>query len=199
MDHVVAQYTEDKTLSAGGLNLAWRGDVWAVVTDLSYSEAKRDNIWQAVDLVSFPATTSFDWRDSVKPTISVSSDALDGIPAPSWNTGAGQSAGPESLDDEIGAAALTVSRVIDAGSLQRRSMSARATRIAPRSTSYFSWNQTGSDAPLSAYGGLIPRYALPDLNVPTALNGNLHDLAASGDRRIRSVAGERRTCWRAGR
>ena len=68
MDHVVAQYTEDKTLSAGGLNLAWRGDVWAVVTDLSYSEAKRENIWQAVDLVSFPATTSFDWRDSVEPT-----------------------------------------------------------------------------------------------------------------------------------
>ena len=55
MDHVVAQYTEDKTLSAGGLNLAWRGDVWSVVTDLSYSEAKRENIWQAVDLVSFPA------------------------------------------------------------------------------------------------------------------------------------------------
>jgi iron complex outermembrane receptor protein len=176
MDHVVAQYTEDKLLNAGGLNLAWRGDVWAVVSDLSYSRAERENIWQAVDLVSFPATTSFDWRDSVEPTISVSSDELDGIPAPSWNTGAGQSAGPESLDDEIGAAALTVSRAIDLGAFTGFDVGARyADRT--KKHRFFSWNQTGSDAPLSAYGGLIPRYALPDLNVPTALNGNLHALA----------------------
>jgi iron complex outermembrane receptor protein len=176
MDHVVAQYTEDKKLSAGGINLAWRGDEWAVVTDLSYSQAQRNNIWQAVDLVSFPATTSFDWRDSVDPTISVSSDALDAIPAPNWNTGAGQSAGPEDLDDSIGAAALTVSRVIDAGPFNGIDVGARyADRT--KKHKYFSWNQTGSNAPLSAYTGLIPRYAIPDLKVPTALNGNLQDLA----------------------
>lgn len=176
MDHVVAQYTEDKTLSAGGLNLAWRGDAWSVVADLSYSEAKRDNIWQAVDLVSFPATTSFDWRESLEPTISVSSDALDGTPAPSWNGGAGQSAGPEDLSDEIGAAALSGSRVIDLGPLSGLDFGARYAERTKKHR-YFSWNQAGSDAPLSAYDGLIPRYALPDLQVPTALNGDLQDLA----------------------
>jgi iron complex outermembrane recepter protein len=176
MDHVVAQYTEDKTLSAGGLNLAWRGDAWSVVADLSYSEAKRENIWQAVDLVSFPATTSFDWRESLEPTISVSSAALDGTPAPSWNGGAGQSAGPEDLSDEIGAAALSGSRVIDLGPLSGLDFGARYAERTKKHR-YFSWNQAGSDAPLSAYDGLIPRYALPDLQVPTALNGNLQDLA----------------------
>jgi TonB-dependent receptor len=176
MDHVVAQYTEDKKLSAGGLNLAWRGDAWSVVTDLSYSEAKRANIWQAVDLVSFPATTSFDWRESLEPTISVSSDALDGTPAPSWNGGAGQSAGPEDLSDEIGAAALSGSRVVDLGPLSGFDFGARYAQRTKKHR-YFSWNQAGSDAPLSAYDGLVPRYALPDLQVPTALNGNLQDLA----------------------
>jgi TonB-dependent receptor len=175
MDHVVARYTEDKTLAAAGFNVAVRGDVWALATDLSYSKAERENIWQAIDLVSFPATTSFDWRDAVSPRISVSSDALDAIPAPD-SISAGQAAGPEALSDELGAAAMSLSRAIDVGPFTGFDIGGRyAERI--KKHEFFSWNQPGSNEPLAAYEGLIPRFALPDLNVPTALNGNLHDLA----------------------
>jgi iron complex outermembrane recepter protein len=176
MDSVVGQYSEDKTLGAGGINAAWRGDDWAFTTDLSYSEAKRDNIWQAVDLVSFPATTSYDWRNSITPTVSVSSDALDAIPAPSWNSGAGQSAGPEKLQDEIGAIAATFSHNLNLGAFNLFYVGARYAERTKKHQ-YYSWNQAGLNAPLSAYDGLIPRISIPDLTVPTALNGNLSDLS----------------------
>ncbi|HKE96527.1 MAG TPA: TonB-dependent receptor [Povalibacter sp.] len=176
MDHVVGQYSEDKTLAAAGLNAAWSGDVWSFVTDLSYSDAKRDNTWQAVDLVSFPATTSYDWRNSITPTISVSSDALDAVPAPTWNGSAGQSAGPENLRDKIGAIAATLTRTVEWGAFNAIDVGGRyADR--EKSHEYFSWNQPGSGAPLSAYDGLLPRFTIPDLTVPSALNGNLSDLA----------------------
>ena len=83
---------------------------------------------------------------------------------------------PKISSDEIAAAALSVSHVIDAGPFNGFDVGARYAERTKKHR-FFSWNQTGSDAPLSAYDGLIPRYALPDLNVPTALNGNLHDLA----------------------
>lgn len=176
MDSVLGEYGEDKTLAAFGLNNAWSGDDWTFVTDVSYSEAKRDNTWQAIDLVSFPATTSYDWRDSVTPTISVSSDALDGTPAPDWNTGAGQTAGPESLRDELGAIAASFSHDVNAGIFTSMQIGARyADRT--KDHRYFSWNQPGLNAPLSAYDGLFTRFTIPDLNVPTALTGNLHDIA----------------------
>lgn len=176
MDHVVGQYSEDKTLGAVGLNTAWTGDQWSFVTDLSFSEAKRENIWQAVDLVSFPATTSYNWENASTPTVAVSTTAFDGPPAPSWNGSAGQSAGPESLNDEIGALAATLTRKFDAGVLTGIDIGARyATRT--KKHEYFSWNQPGLDAPLSAYDGMLPRFTIPDMNVPTALNGNLTDLA----------------------
>ena len=54
VDRVVADYTEDKSLAASGLNLAWGGDTWSGAADLSYSEAKRTNQWLAIDLVAFP-------------------------------------------------------------------------------------------------------------------------------------------------
>ncbi|HEY5807445.1 MAG TPA: TonB-dependent receptor, partial [Povalibacter sp.] len=175
MDHVVGKYSEDKTLAAVGLNTAWTGDKWSFLTDLSYSKAERENIWQAVDLVSFPATTSYNWADSVTPTVSVSSVAFDGPPAPDWNGSSGQSAGPESLQDEIAAAAATLSRKFD-GVFSGFDVGARYAKRT-KNHEYFSWNQAGSNAPLSAYDGLLPRFDLPDLNVPSALNGNLNELA----------------------
>jgi TonB-dependent receptor len=176
MDHVVGQYDEDKELMATGLNLAWSGDTWRLATDFSYSKAERENIWQAVVLVSFPETTSFDWRRSVTPTISVSSVEFDGPPAPSWNGSAGQSAGPEFLDDEVAAAAVNFSKDIELGAFNGIDVGARYSDRAKKHR-YFSWNQPGSNAALSAYDGMLPRFNLPGLNVPSALNGNINELS----------------------
>jgi TonB-dependent receptor len=175
VDRVVAQYAEDKSLAATGLNAKWNGDAWSGSADLSYSEAKRDNQWLAIDLVAFPETISFDFRSASTPTVKLSSESLDSVPAPSWNT-AGQSAGPQALRDEIGALAVSMSRRLDRGMLTSFDFGARAAERTKKFRS-FSWNQMGLDAPLSAYNGLLPTFNVPDISVPAVLNGDLHALA----------------------
>ncbi|MFT4251868.1 MAG: TonB-dependent receptor plug domain-containing protein, partial [Caulobacter sp.] len=44
---VLAKYSEDKDLFAGGLNGKWTGDQWTIAGDVSYSKAKRTNSWKA--------------------------------------------------------------------------------------------------------------------------------------------------------
>src|SRR5688572_3714743 len=44
---VLADYDEDKRLSVTGLNGTWTNGAWNVTGDVSYSQAKRENIWQA--------------------------------------------------------------------------------------------------------------------------------------------------------
>jgi iron complex outermembrane receptor protein len=175
VDRVVADYTEDKSLAATGLNLKWGGDTWSGAADLSYSEAKRTNQWLAIDLVAFPNTVSFDYRAGVTPTFTLSSDQLDASPAPSWNT-TGQSAGPQHLRDEIGAVTFNLSRKLDMRAVSSLDF---GVRVAERTKEFdsFSWNQNGIDAPLSAFDGLLPTFSPPHLDVPAMLNGDLHELA----------------------
>ncbi|MGH1557115.1 hypothetical protein ACRAWD_03480 [Caulobacter segnis] len=76
MQTVLAKYTEDKDLFAGGLNGKWTGDQWTVTADASYSKAKRTNTWKAVRFEAWPAWTTFDWRAGVTPTITTSEDSI---------------------------------------------------------------------------------------------------------------------------
>jgi iron complex outermembrane receptor protein len=73
---VLAKYTEDKDLFAGGLNGKWTGDQWTVSADVSYSKAKRTNTWKAVRFEAWPTSTSFDWRAGKTPTITTSQDSI---------------------------------------------------------------------------------------------------------------------------
>lgn len=171
VDHVVSHYNEVKTLTAGGLNAKWSGDVWTLGSDLSFSQAKRDNTWQAVRFGSNPDTVSFDFRRSVTPTISTSSDTPEyGI--------AGQTE-PQGLRDKIAALALNASRAVDAGPFTSLEFGARAARREKQNRRFIS-NQSGYDQPISAYQGLIYPVTMPDLNVPTLTGGNMDAIAEIG-------------------
>lgn len=176
VDHIVANYSENKSLTAVGLNSKWTDDVWSAAADLSYSQASRDNQWLAVDLVSFPASVSYNLSNGVTPTVSTSSDALNDPPAPSWNTAAGQSSGPEYLKDQIAALALDGSRQFGSSGLTALEFGARyASRDKQHHNS--SWTQAGNDAPLSSISGDYYYYNMPGLNVPQMIGGNLNALA----------------------
>lgn len=171
VDHVVSHYNEVKTLTAGGLNAKWSGDVWTLGSDLSFSQAKRDNTWQAVRFGSNPDTVSFDFRRSVTPTISTSSDT------PEWGI-AGQTE-PQGLRDRIAALALNASRSVDAAAFTSLEFGARAARREKQNRRFIS-NQSGYDQPISAYQGLISPVTMPDLNVPTLTGGNMDAIAEIG-------------------
>ncbi|WP_372178287.1 TonB-dependent receptor [Xanthomonas axonopodis pv. phyllanthi] len=171
VDHVVSHYNEVKTLTAGGLNAKWSGDVWTLGSDLSFSQAKRDNTWQAVRFGSNPDTISFDFRRSVTPTIRTSSDTPEyGI--------AGQTE-PQALRDKIAALALNASRAVDAGPFTSLELGARAARREKQNRRFLS-NQSGYDQPISAYQDLIYPVTMPDLNVPTLTGGNMAEIARIG-------------------
>ncbi|MFM2287340.1 MAG: hypothetical protein RL684_483 [Pseudomonadota bacterium] len=177
VDHVVGRYTEDKDLLATGLNMRWTGESWTVGGDVSFSAAKRDNLWQAIKLVAFPATVSYDFRSGSAPFISISSDALNDSPAPTWSSSIGMSAGPGELRDQIGALALNAHRRLEGGAFTALDMGAR---VASREKKYqyASYNLPGLGAPLSAFDSLLYSFRMPDLNVPTMLGANLDALAA---------------------
>ncbi|PPU78168.1 MULTISPECIES: TonB-dependent receptor [Xanthomonas] len=171
VDHVVSHYNEIKTLAAGGLNAKWSGDVWTLAGDLSFSQAKRDNEWRAVRFGSNPDTLSFDFRRTVKPTISTSSDA------PEW--GLNGQTDPQALRDKIAALALNASRAVDAGPFTTLEVGARAAQREKQNRRFLS-TQSNFDQPISAYQGLIYPVTMPGLNVPTLTGGNLDDIARIG-------------------
>ncbi|WP_022973354.1 TonB-dependent receptor domain-containing protein, partial [Xanthomonas maliensis] len=171
VDHVVSHYNEVKTLAAGGLNAKWSGDVWTLASDLSFSQAKRDNTWQAVRFGSNPDTISFDFRRNVTPTISTSSDT------PEWGI-AGQTE-PQALRDKIAALALNASRSLDAAAFTSLEFGARASRREKQNRHFLS-NQSGYDEPISAYQDLIYPVTMPGLNVPTLTGGDMQAIAQLG-------------------
>ncbi|MDY4338604.1 TonB-dependent receptor [Xanthomonas sp. LF07-6] len=171
VDHVVARYDEVKTLAAGGLNAKWRGDVWTLGSDLSFSQAKRDNDWRAVRFGSNPDTVSFDFRHGVTPTISTSSDA------PEWGI-SGQTE-PQALRDRIAALALSASRAIEDSPVTALEFGARASRREKQNRHFTSF-QSGYSQPISAYQDLIYPVTMPDLNVPTLTGGDLDAIAKLG-------------------
>jgi len=165
VDHVIGHYQEDKTLGALGLNAKWSAEQWTYAADLSTSTAKRDNNWRAVWFASYPANVSFDFRDAATPTIATSTDKLaSGV--------SGSNAGPESLHDEIDALALKATRQLSGGLFNALEFGARAADREKKHRNY-SWSQSGTTAPISAYDGLTYSYPMPDLRVPAMLGGDL--------------------------
>ncbi|WP_372360434.1 TonB-dependent receptor [Xanthomonas axonopodis pv. poinsettiicola] len=171
VDHVVSHYNEVKTLAAGGLNAKWSGDVWTLAGDLSFSQAKRDNEWQAVRFGSNPDTISFDFRRTIKPTISTSSDTPE--------YGINGQTNPQGLRDKIAALALNASRAVDAGPFTSLEFGARAAHREKQNRAFVS-NQSNFDQPISAYQDLIYPVTMPGLRVPTLTGGNMQEIARIG-------------------
>ncbi|MBI1686041.1 TonB-dependent receptor [Caulobacter hibisci] len=170
---VLAKYTEDKDLFAGGLNGKWTGDTWTIAGDVSYSKAERENTWKAVRFESYPTWTSFDWRDGRTPTISTSQDSLG---LTQYADLAGSYDGPEHLKDELKAATLDFTHDFGPGLFKSVQFGARISDRTKDHNSYsFAPTATGATVPAS----LLTAYKLSDgANTPALLTGDIDKIAA---------------------
>lgn len=123
----INRYKERHELTVFGLNTKWAKDGWEAVLDLSHSEAKRRNQWQAIYLATqYASGLVFDIRDGETPFArllgpDVANPAIQSaMPGndPSFNGRDGQSAGPEHTKDRISAATVSLKRELDHGFLK---------------------------------------------------------------------------------
>lgn len=170
---VLAKYSEDKDLFAGGLNGKWTSDQWTVAGDVSYSKAKRTNTWKAVRFEAWPTWTSFDTRAGKTPTITTSQDSLSLSQTADL---AGSHDGPERLNDELKAAALDFTRDFGDGAIKSLQFGARASDRTKDHTSFsFAPTATGATVPAN----LLTAYKLDDgADVPALLTGDIDAIAA---------------------
>ena len=170
---VLAKYSEDKDLFAGGLNGKWTSDQWTVAGDVSYSKAKRTNTWKAVRFEAYPTWTSFDTRAGKTPTITTSQDSLSLSQTADLS---GSYDGPEHLNDELKAAALDFTRDLQGSPFKSFQFGVRTSDRTKDHNSYsFAPTATGATVPAS----LLTAYKLSDgANVPALLTGDIDKIAA---------------------
>lgn len=170
---VLAKYSEDKDLFAGGLNGKWTSDQWTVAADVSYSKAKRTNTWKAVRFEAWPSWTSFDWRAGKTPTITTSQDNATLSQTADL---AGSHDGPEHLNDELKAAALDFTRDLQGSPFKSFQFGVRASDRTKDHDS-FSFAPSATGATVSA--SLLTGYTFDDgAHVPTLLTGDIDAIAA---------------------
>jgi iron complex outermembrane recepter protein len=174
---VLADYNEDKKLSATGLNAAWRGDAWTVVGDLSYSKAERENIWQAVRTEVYPTSMTFDTRSGTVPTISTSEDPTT-LPQFAPDYRGGSSDGPEHLNDELTAGALDFARRFDNSRLSAIRFGAR---VSGRTKDHdrFQWFPAAPAGGVEIPASLFERYTIGSVSLPPLLTGDFAAIAAA--------------------
>jgi iron complex outermembrane recepter protein len=121
----IANYNERHRLFSTGLNIDWKLDGWDNSMDLSYSDAWRDNRWEAIYLSDvYPTSLTYNVTDgqvpyAATPGSNPASPALQSVggfrstEGVGGLTGTGQSAGPEVTQDQIAALALNFSHDLD--------------------------------------------------------------------------------------
>ena len=133
----IARYNENHTLIMTGLNAAWKPGEWDNQADLSYSEAWRQNQWQAIYLSDvFPPNLAFNVADGqapygATPGFDPANPAIQSVGTRYSNNGSdvsgtGESTGPEYTHDRLTALALSAGRTFDNSILSGVKFGARA-------------------------------------------------------------------------
>ena len=121
--NVLARYDETHSLFVTGLNAKWTSGQWIVDVDASYSEAQRNNRWQALLTEVYPPTMVFNTASGATPLVQTYSDTSLPL-ANAYNPAdptiqnapgyvPGQSAGPELTKDHLASGRFDVTRAID--------------------------------------------------------------------------------------
>jgi len=175
--NVIAQYREDKTTFSTGLNAAWSGDLWQFDVDASYSEGERNNVWQAAYIEVYPEFTDWDMRAGVTPFITTSMDPADPSIQFAADWLAGESAGPELVDDELTAVAANFEReMANEGFLRSFSAGARVSnRVKSRQRN--AWTQSPPAGGLQIPADMLSSFSIRAFNVPDMLNGNFREIS----------------------
>ncbi len=174
--NVIAKYDEDKSTFATGLNARLSGDVWVLDLDASYSQAERQNTWQAVMTEVYPQFSDYDMQDGVQPSVTVSSDTADpaGQFAPDWLAGVHD--GPEQVDDDLYALQADLGRSLDQDFL---SAIQGGLRYSGREKKHRrnSWNQFAPAGGIAIPADMLSSYSVAAFTVPRVLTGNFDELA----------------------
>ncbi len=101
--NVIAKYTEDKDVFSSGLNAVWSGNDWQFDVDLSFSEGQRDNVWQAAYIEVYPEFMEWGMRAGQTPFVTTSMDPADPNIQFVADWLPGESAGPQSVTDDLNA------------------------------------------------------------------------------------------------
>ncbi|ESQ91204.1 TonB-denpendent receptor [Asticcacaulis sp. AC460] len=173
--NVIAEYSEDKDLIVTGLNGKWTEGAWTATADISYSKAERSNLWQAVEMRYYPATTT--WRlDGDDPFIHVSTQPQDASQSIEWVMGAYS---PGRLRDELGSASLDFRRHMDDGFWTSVQF---GLRLADRTKS----DSSGNDGQAGHLPGvttlpsnLFTHYTFKNFDVPSLLDGDFDKLVTA--------------------
>ncbi|MGH8263239.1 MAG: TonB-dependent receptor plug domain-containing protein, partial [Steroidobacteraceae bacterium] len=123
-ESAIARYKERHTLLVTGLNTTWGGGEWSNAVDLSYSEAKRNNKWEAIYLSDvYPPDITFNVAAGRTPTAALPGFdpvAPGNLSAGGWRgaSGPGQSGngsvdGPEVTHDALAALTADFGRSFD--------------------------------------------------------------------------------------
>jgi TonB-dependent receptor len=172
--NVIAQYTEDKDLFVGGVNIKIGSGPWTTSLDLSQSEATRTNRWAAFRSEVYPATMTFDMSAGNTPSLLTSSDPADPTiqNAPDWLPG--QSDGPDSLKDQLSAIRVDFQREFEGEKLKDVQFGFRASS---RDKDYFRRQQFY--APIvtgNLPADLFSSYRVTEFEAPPLLNGDFQEI-----------------------
>ncbi|MGA3156381.1 MAG: TonB-dependent receptor [Steroidobacteraceae bacterium] len=118
----IAHYTEKHTLLATGLNAEWTSGKWDASADLSYSDAWRNNTWEAIYLSDlYPNNLEFNLLgqpSASTPGYNPALPSLQSVGGYRQNSGSnvggtGEISGPEVTEDQLTALALNGSYAPD--------------------------------------------------------------------------------------
>jgi iron complex outermembrane receptor protein len=132
----IANYQENHQLFATGLNGAWHVGQWSGQVDLSFSDAKRRNQWEAIYLSDlYPPNLTYGVAAgqapyATTPGFDPADPALQSVGGYRQNSGSnvdstGQSTGPEYTHDSLGALAIDFTRHLSAEHLPALHFGAR--------------------------------------------------------------------------
>ena len=152
------------------------GDFWQLDLDGSYSEAERENTWAAVMTEVYPQYSTYDMRDGVQPSVTVSINTADPAIqfAPDWLGGAHD--GPENLDDELYAVSADLGRSLDAGFLTGLKTGLRYS-ARDKSHRRNSWNQFPAAGGVDIPDDMLTSYQVDAFTAPWVLTGDFDSLA----------------------
>jgi TonB-dependent receptor len=187
----IARYNEKHTLVVTGLNAEWKPGQWDNELDLSYSQAWRENRWEAIYLTDlFPPNLAFNVTDGQTPYAATPGFNPADPALQSASTGRlGQSAGPENTRDRIGAVAINLSRSFDSPffsavkfggrySDRQKTHHQNTYNLCPGSGSDLSATACPAGAVFSLANSGLESFTIPSFTAPPMVYGNFDSLRA---------------------
>ncbi|KPF56494.1 MULTISPECIES: TonB-dependent receptor [unclassified Novosphingobium] len=177
--NVFGKYTEDKTLFVSGLNAKYDDGTWSVKTDVSYSSAKRNNLYRSVATEFYPSSTTFATGAGQVPSLSVSGANVGDTSAQTVQSYyPGLYDGPQRLHDDLGAGQIDIRRAVNSGWLAGVGVGLRySNRV--KSLAYGSGSVGtigGGNVTLNAAD--LTAFNVRNFSVPTMVYGNFDTIAA---------------------